>query len=596
MLLAACGGGGGNLTTSSQPEPEPPVIGPLVPSSEGDGEQQKIIVIQQEEPEEDEQNEESEEIIDIIIEQPEEEEEEENQEAQTQQIIIIEEEDIPYVPPEEKEPETSAQTQTTNGLNIGEEIISDRVTTTLEGSFPAGPTGGGGFPYGLWASEKVIHDNNFIDNRIAFLELSGFLNPTTRPGHYTPHQNNNADVRYEREDGFKGAYIYEGETGELTGDVELKLQFSSNSISVSGNISSDLEIEGKNLDGIVLTFGGIDSTTGVGYYTSEGTTAVAFGNADLSSQSFDLKDDVHDLGQAKLRMVLSPDGHNGRKYKGIVFQPVTYPSYIAGEVEINGFKIDAGDRDTNTIVGAFIGDNQEVPTPRPVDKSIQGSIGVFSYGIWASENFDILPNNIRFLEQTTRFNPTRTASNYTSHTISAGKIVAVSYRREDGFKGVYIYEGETGELTGDVDLILGFNDNTNSMGVTGEILTDLEIEGYDLKGISMLNGRINYNTGVGGIDIDADGVDDNNTSAKLSFGEFLIDDNAIDRPTLSHRGLVRKVRMVLSPDAIQAQGSTPESYPSQIAGEVEINGFKIKAGDGDHNTVVGVFIGDKQEQ
>ena len=378
MLLAACGGGG-NLTTSSQPEPEPPVIGPLVPSSEGDGEQQKIIVIQQEEPEEDQQNEESEEIIDIIIEQPEEEEEEEeeNQETQTQQITIIEEEDIPYVPPEEKEYETSPQTtQTTttglnlDGLNIGEEIIVDRVTTTLEGSFPAGPGGGSDFGYGLWASERAIHNNtNFIDNKIYFLELSSFLNPTTR-----------------------------------------------------------------------------------------------------------------------------------------------------------------------------------------------------------------------------------TASNYTSHTISAGKIVAVSYRREDGFKGVYIYEGETGELTGDVDLIVGFNDNTNSMGVTGEILTDLEIEGYDLKGISMLNGRINYNTGVGGIDIDADGVDDNNTSAKLSFGEFLIDDNAIDRPTLSHRGLVRKVRMVLSPDAIQAQGSTPESYPSQIAGEVEINGFKIKAGDGDHNTVVGVFIGDKQEQ
>ena len=42
-------------------------------------------------------------------------------------------------------------------------------------------------------------------------------------------------------------------------------------------------------------------------------------------------------------------------------------------------------------------------------------------------------------------------------------------------------------------------------------------------------------------------------------------------------------------------GSTPESYPSQIAGEVELNGFKIYSDDGDNNTVVGVFVGDKQE-
>ena len=42
-------------------------------------------------------------------------------------------------------------------------------------------------------------------------------------------------------------------------------------------------------------------------------------------------------------------------------------------------------------------------------------------------------------------------------------------------------------------------------------------------------------------------------------------------------------------------GSTPESYPSQIAGEVELNGFKIYSDDGDNNTVVGVFVADKQE-
>ena len=226
---------------------------------------------------------------------------------------------------------------------------------------------------------------------------------------------------------------------------------------------------------------------------------------------------------------------------------------------------------------------------------------MFSYGLWASEDFT--DNRIVFLAQTTRFNPGRTASDYTAHTYhqTGSGIVEVRYKRGDGFKGIYIYEGETGELTGDVDLYVNFG-GFGVVTAQGNILTDLEIGGYDLGGIAMGNGRIaasgtdnTHNTGVGGIDIDADGIDNSNTSAKFAFGDFLPDLNTVDRATVSHHGLARKVRLVLSPDGIQAQGSTPETYPSQIAGEVEINQFKIKASDGDNNTVVGVFVADKQE-
>ena len=220
------------------------------------------------------------------------------------------------------------------------DLVSDVKVRKLEGNI-------GPFSYGVWAND------NFLDNRIVFLGQTTKFNPKRTASDYTPHQNNNADVRYERENGFKGIYIYEGNFGELTGDVELKLQFSSNSISVSGNISSDLEIEGNDLDGIILTFADIDSTTGVGSYTSGEVNAVAFGNADLSSQTFDLKT-VHDIGQAKLRMVLSPDGVPAQGST-----PESYPSQIAGELEINGFKIKTGDGDNNTVVGVFVGDKQE---------------------------------------------------------------------------------------------------------------------------------------------------------------------------------------------------------------------------------------------
>ena len=390
VLLAACGGGsGGNLTTSSESEPGPPGTGPLTATGGGDGQgseseneqqQQKSIVNQEEE------------IVVNIQPEPEEEESEEEQEQQQQQLTIIEEEDIPYVEQEEEEPRYSAatqtQTQATNGLNIpdglniGEKIPDKvRVTTSLgyteSLSFPAGITGGSGFPYGLEASER------FIDNKIRFLTLSGFLNPNTRPGIYTPHKHENPNasefpnVRYKREDGFKGIYIYEGETGELTGDVELKLGFQSGYIQVDGNISSDLEIEGNDLGGIFMTLGDINSTTGLGSYTPGGITSIYFGTINLSDGTPDVTT-MNNQGQPKLRMVLSPDGRHGVKLGSKVVQPIACPSYIAGELQINGFKINSGDRDTNTLVGAFIGDNQEIP---PRKNALQRLISAYTPNI-----------------------------------------------------------------------------------------------------------------------------------------------------------------------------------------------------------------------
>ena len=333
VLLASCGGGSGDNSISTNYEPDrPPETGPLTATgSGGDGQgseseneqEQQIIVVNQEE-----------EIIDIIIEQPEEEESEEEEEQQIivvniqpepeeeseeekqqQQLTIIEEEDIPYVEQEEEEPGFLPATQAANnglnipdGLNIGEAIPDkDRVTTTLKGKFPAGIIGGGGFPYGLEASER------FIDNKIRFLTLSTFLSPKYRPGHYTPHKHENPNasefpnVRYKREDGFKGIYIYEGETGELTGDVDLLVLFG-DTISVFGNILTDFEIEEKPLPGITMSAMPIDPNTGVGGNTGQRTQTAKFR---FGKYNFDTdivtKAAMNDPGQAKLTMVLSPD-------------------------------------------------------------------------------------------------------------------------------------------------------------------------------------------------------------------------------------------------------------------------------------------------
>ena len=389
------------------------------------------------------------------------------------------------------------------------------------------------------------------------------------------------EVTYEKEDGFIGLYSYKGSSGEITEDVTLKATFNNPSIKA-------LLIEGHIGDsgGIVM------NGTNFGQIRFSATKA---DNGQFLDKQVRFSDPVirAEIGFGELKGSFKNDGSSSK-----------FPSQVVGELKMKRFfdtspirnnKVleyneNLYSRGDNALAGVFVVDKFSEITQKfvPIKKHVQGTIDMLSYGIWASENS--IDNRIVFLEQTTKFNPKRTASDYTSHTTANN---TVFYRREDGFKGVYIYEGETGELTGDVDLVVDFRNN--EMLVDGNISTDLEIEGNDLLGISMQTGTINLNTGVGDIDIDADGFDDRRTATRLSFGITDIDNDIRTKPTVSHQGLARKLRMVFSPDGVQAQGSTPESYPSQIAGELEINQFKIKASDGDNNTILGVFVADKQE-
>ena len=404
---------------------------------------------------------------------------------------------------------------------------------------------------------------------------------------YNKVSRKNTEVTYSKTNGFEGFYSYKGSSGQITEDVTLKVAFKNiwhKSYRIEGYIgdSNGITMGGTNFGQIKFSAYGLPedgqfidknigfSSTGISTETGFNELRGSFKN-DGTSTSFP----TQVVGELKMKRFFDTSPIRNKKWL---------------EYSDNLFK--KGD---NALAGVFVADktNEEVTLYDPASIHDEGKLSMLYYGIWASEN--LIDNRIVFLEETTKFNPERTASDYTSKTYTENysQTAEIRYKRENGFKGVYIYEGETGELTGDVDFIVGFN-AYNRISIAGEILTDLEIGGYDLKGIAMLNGAIDGNTGVGSIDIDADGIDDNNTSAKMEFGDFLNDLNTIDRPTVTHYGLARKLRIALSPDGIQAQGSTPETYPSQIAGEVEINGFKIKASDGDNNTVVGVFVADKQ--
>ena len=559
------GGGPGNnsISTNDEPESGPPGIGTLTATDSGDGEteeneeQQQIIVVNQEEQQQitvnvqSEPEEESEE---------EEEEEENNNEETPQQLTIIEEPEPTYIPPAKEEPRYSASTASL-GSSTG-----NRFT---------------GFP--------TVGGSSILDSITA---------------------------TYHKQYGFVGDYVYKGVSGKFSSDVKLIFTLDETNAKIRGYLGDDIQF-----------YKGSGSRTSISnYYRFYGLLVDA--TVDTKTGSFTVIDPEFgfyiydnldsrpsrvnrtDSGTGTIKATFSNGGSND-----------DLPSIIKGEVTVTGFLrknplpnppygTESGSSygsdnnndgqldnytewpsgENNSLTGTF---RSDLVSDIKVRK-LEGNIDMFSYGIWVNDNF--LDKRIEFLTRSTKFNPERTASDYTAHTYteSYSQTAEIKYKRENGFKGAYVYEGETGELTGDVDLSILFG-GYGVITVAGDVLTDLEIGGYDLKGIAILNARIDANTGVGGIDIDADGLDDSNTSAKFAFGDYIAIDGLVDRATVNHHGLARKVKVVLSPDGIQAQGSTPETYPSQIAGEIEINQFKIKDSDGDNNTILGVFVADKQE-
>ena len=388
------------------------------------------------------------------------------------------------------------------------------------------------------------------------------------------------EVTYTKQNGFHGVYSYKGSSShEMQEDVTLKATF------FDSLINPTAIIHGYIGDDNGITMGG----TNFGQIRFSANDVSEDGQFIDSNQiSFSKKNITVEKGFNELRGSFKNDGST-----------TSFPTQVVGELKMkrfydgsplmsnpNEYTNNLYSRGDNALAGVFVADKASEVTqsiaPIKID-AIEGTIGMFGYGLWASENF--LDNKIVFLEETEKFNPGRTASDYTSHITATGSN-PLRYKKKDGFKGVYIYEGETGELTGDVELELHFD--SNKIRVIGDISRSLEIEGENLYGIG-IRSTIDFTTGVGG-SLESSALLAN---PRLRFGVHDSDWD-LDITEIDDHGQA-KLKMVLSPDGIQAQTGVPETYPSQIAGELEINGFKIEASDGDNNTVVGVFVADKQE-
>ena len=194
-------------------------------------------------------------------------------------------------------------------------------------------------------------------------------------------------------------------------------------------------------------------------------------------------------------------------------------------------------------------------TAHPFASSItdSGTLSGFSYGLWnepGSGNSRILTADI--LSRNNEVNP-----NYSLRDFSLPTGITATYRNDNGFKGIYNYEGRTGHLTSDVVIRAEFTSDPNLVTpyVVGHIGQDrdLVIEG-DNFGYIRFTGDINGNG-----KFDADYVNLSN-----NFGE-----------TGTVIGAFSDVKY--------------NRNPSLVAGEVKIKGRSRE------NAIVGVFVAEIDE-
>ena len=639
VLLAACGGGsGGNLTTSSETEPGPPGTGPLTATGDGDGQgseseneqQQQIIIVNQEE-------EQQQEIVVNIQPDPEEseseeqEEESEEEEEQQRQLTIIEEEDFPYVPPEEEEPRYSAQTQTQtqgSGQGSGNSLARTGIpepkaiencgninTNTVVNCAPiAGQSSSiSGTGYAVdytvnnnWYSSSFVNlqgkDRDLEANLIGRTNNAAF-NPSDANYNFAYNMDARKDIEvtYTKGNGFHGFYSYEGASGQITEDVTLKANFSSGKIYIDGHIGDNngITMEGTN-------FGQIKFSTSK--ISEDGQFIIDNGSLHFSNLTIRPESGTFNILRGSFK-------NDGTRF--------SFPTQLVGELEMKRFfdtsavrsnkpleyNKNVFSRGDNALAGVFVADktNEVAIRSFPLRVSSEGNIGMFSYGLWADE----LPQECGFSSCSPSphyraelsipkgqeiFYPVTPVETVNLGagigTISARDSIDVTYKKEDGFRGAYIYKDQTGTITSDVHLQATFVSNVNNgretMQVKGFLAKPFTMEGDSFSGIVLQGLNVIANDGSV-----VKSIGDNT----IRFGTALFNattgniDNINPQPNIQQQG---NFSITVGATAGQEGSVSLKNYPEHIGGEIKVTGFSLDETENyADNTIVGVFVGDR---
>ena len=204
------------------------------------------------------------------------------------------------------------------------------------------------------------------------------------------------------------------------------------------------------------------------------------------------------------------------------------------------------------LVASFMALNANAQTPAP-SITDEGSIDGFNYSLLNQPSVYLRILRSSIIDENSLF------SSF-SFQYPKDQSITVNYYNEDGFKGIYSYEGKTGEIISDVSIDATFDSSENT-SISGYIGLDRHIV---IGGDNF--GRIRF----------SGSISDNSRS-------FTVYSNS------------RNIKVDVFDTQFSGDGSK-QNYPSRIAGEVQLKGFDGRSSGHQisDNALSGVFVANSE--
>ena len=257
------------------------------------------------------------------------------------------------------------------------------------------------------------------------------------------------------------------------------------------------------------------------------------------------------------------------------------------------FETNLNNRGDNAIVGAFAANKtgEELSFIRAREPRTQeGSLSVFEYGLW---------NNDYHKDNRTYLSIPRESIVYPLTPVKSVDVggsfenvrdsITLTYKKKDGFHGLYTYEDVTGKFKSDVHLRAVYSSTAQGHGtvtINGIISEPFTMNADNFNGIIIHQVILDPNTGS----LAANG------NPKVSFGTIEFDPSSdVISPQIQdiHTPGTFDLNMGITGgknDAVKLK-----NYPRHVGGEFQIKDFSIDGVDyAADNSIVGVFVGDRE--
>ena len=388
------------------------------------------------------------------------------------------------------------------------------------------------------------------------------------------------EVTYAKENGFHGHYSnnrgsLSRSAGLFQADFELELRFIPGTRAyVSGLIgdSDGINIGGVNVgqiyfSGKLLPGGGFKSNTVT--FTESNKISHSRGSVEGGFKT----DESSVAGELVMKRFFdaSPRGNNDR----------------------DQYETNLNNRGDNAIVGAFAANKtgEDLVFIRPRESRTQeGLLSVFQYGLWNGDHHEDNRTLLSIPRESIVYPLTPVKSVDVGGSFeNVRDSITLTYKKKDGFHGLYTYEDVIGKLKSDVHLRAVYSSTAQGHGtvtINGIISEPFTMNADNFNGIIIHQVILDPNTGS----LAANG------NPKVSFGTIEFDPSSdVISPQIQDMHTPGTFDLNMGITGGKNDAVKLKNYPRHVGGEFQIKDFSIDGVDyAADNSIVGVFVGDRK--